>query len=319
MHSTLTQILDRLVIRMACAAQSQPGLFPANIEQARELLRQPDFLSDALVPAPELKWISPNYFQFPSLISTPWPENNMVRGKFFPLAKNWPGQPTVILVHGWNDEFGYSIRHSFQAPRLCRAGFNVAMLELPYHLHRRPRAAGAVNDFLSEDLFCTIQAAQQAFTDIRAMVAWLSAQGCAQINLWGVSLGGWLSGLVLAHEDKISGAVLNVPVARMDRVIEELAFCAPLRRSLQGHSLDFEKLNLRARRPKISPENILIIEAQDDLFSPPESIEEFWLAWNQPEIWRIRHAHISGLFSIPMTHRIIKWLLEKRLSRGGKS
>ncbi len=304
------------MINLACAAQPEACTFQPHCEEAHELLSHPDLLS-APVSAPEkVKWTSEQEFEFPSAVTSPWPENDVVYAKLQKCGEHWQEKPTVVLVHGWNDEIGYALRHPYQARLFLKAGINVAMIELPYHLKRRPRRAGAVNDFLSEDLRCTVLAAKQAVMDIRALLAWLREQGCSETGLMGVSLGGWLTGLVTTHDANVSFAVMNVPVARMDRVVKELAFTEPIRRSLKlaeskNLTVDFDGLNLRAFRPKAPVDKILIIEAVDDLFACKEAIEEFWAAWGKPEIWRVRHAHITGLFSPFLLRRQVKWVIAK--------
>lgn len=254
-------------------------------------------------------------FQFPSPIRSPWPENDIVYAKLQRTGDDWQRRPTIILIHGWNDEIGYALRHPYQARHFVKAGINAAMIELPYHLRRRPRRSGAVNDFLSENLYCTVLAVRQAVMDIRALLAWLREQGCQQTGLLGVSLGGWLTGLVSSHDDNVSFAVLNVPVARMDRVVNELPFTEPIRRSLRtagenNFAIKFDHLNLRCYKPRVPLDKILIIEAIYDLFACKEAIEEFWQAWGKPEIWRVKHAHITGLFAPGLLKRQVEWCRE---------
>lgn len=306
---------------MACAAQPAAGTYQANCEEAHALISSPDLIGGTVVSPSTVTWTSDEEFEFPSAITSPWPENNVVYAKLQKCSENWQGKPTVILIHGWNDEWGYALRHPYQAKRFLKAGINVAMIELPYHLKRRPRRAGAVNDFLSEDLRSTVLAAKQAVMDIRMLLAWLREQGCRETGLLGVSLGGWLTGLVATHDANVSFAILNVPVSRMDRVVNELAFTEPIRRSLllaeaKRFTINFDHLNLRSFQPKPPLDRILIIEAVDDLFASKEAIEEFWAAWGNPEIWRVRHAHITGLFSPFLLNRQVKWLAAKLNGRG---
>jgi hypothetical protein len=35
---------------------------------------------------------------------------------------------------------------------------------------------------------------------------------------------------------------------------------------------------------------------------------ELWQRWGQPEIWRLPHGHISGLFVPGLTGRVFDWL-----------
>lgn len=310
MHPLITKPIDRLIIRLACNAQPKPGRFPPRIDEARALLREPDFFGGP-VTVPDLKWSSTHDFQFPSPVASPWPETKTVYGKMYRCGENWADNPTVVLVHGWNDDLGYHFRHRYLAKQLLQAGINSAMVELPYHMQRRPSSPEAVQDFISEDLYCNMLAARQAVADIRSTVAWLDAQGCKRIGLWGVSLGGWLTGLTVSHDDLVRFALLQIPAARMDQVVMTAPFCAPVRHGLKGDTFDFSQLNLRSYLPKVSRDNLLMIEAEHDLFVSKEAIEELWDLWGRPEIWRLPHAHISILVSLSTLKRGVGWISDR--------
>jgi pimeloyl-ACP methyl ester carboxylesterase len=309
----MAQLIDRVIISRACAAQAKPGLHAPRCEEAMELLKHTDFFCDFARPASEIKWITPTQLQFTSQVYQPWEEANVVHAQMFRGEGDWQKKPTILLIHGWNDEFGYRYQYPLFARKLVRAGMNAVLMELPFTLQRRPRKTGAVNDFISEDLFCTVQAARQSICDVRSIVRWLSEQGCQRLGLWGVSLGGWISGLILAHEPLIEMGVLVVPITRMDLAIANLDFCAPLRRTLENVSFDFEKINLRSYEPKVARDKMLFIEAEHDLFADKEAIEELGRIW-QPEIWRIPHGHITALFSLPLMNRTVKWIEGKMLA-----
>ncbi|MDB6028545.1 MAG: hypothetical protein JWM68_4768, partial [Verrucomicrobiales bacterium] len=298
------------IINRACAAQAIPGSHLPLAEEAIELLKHNDFFCDFAKPPSELLWLSDTRLQFTSQVYTPWQEANIVHAQLFRCPGKWQEKPTVVLVHGWNDEFGYRYQYPIFARKLVRAGINAAMIELPFTLQRRPRSRAAVNDFISEDLFCTVQAARQSICDVRALLGWLSAQGCKQLGLWGVSLGGWISGLILAHEPLVDLGVLVVPITRMDVAIKNLDFCAPLRRSLENVAFDFKKLNLLTLPTKASEKDLLFIEAEHDLFADKAAIEELAEIW-RPEIWRVQHGHITTLFSLPLMTRTVRWIAEK--------
>jgi len=203
-----------------------------------------------------------------------------------------------------------------------------------------------------------LEAARQSLADTRALLGWLKAQGSARVGLWGISLGAWLTGLLIcspnppfvsppalrtaATEDEPTAmlqgakapgvaerasstsqsaaaskaespsepefAVLLTPVARMDQAIENLPFCHSIRDSLQSTSFGLEPLNLVSRVPAIPPQNILIVESRYDLFAPVETIEQLWVAWGQPEIWRLPHGHISVLLSPKVLGRAVEWV-----------
>jgi hypothetical protein len=61
-----------------------PGRHEPHAEEAAALLEHPDFFCDFAQSPSDLKFTDQRIFQFQSQISTPWDENNLVRGK---LAK----------------------------------------------------------------------------------------------------------------------------------------------------------------------------------------------------------------------------------------
>jgi hypothetical protein len=61
-------------------------------------------------------------------------------------------------------------------------------------------------------------------------------------------------------------------------------------------------------QPVIPKENILLIQGRHDLFVESEQTGELWQKWDQPEIWRLPHGHISWLFAPGITSRMLNWL-----------
>jgi pimeloyl-ACP methyl ester carboxylesterase len=278
-------------------------------EEAASLLRNKQYLSFSAESPKDIQFKSATDFSFTSAVVTPWAENNLVHGKLFKAGSRWRERASVVLVHGWNGELGYRYQFPALAWRLARAGLNVAMLELPYHAQRKPRNTTAITNFISHDLFRMAEATRQATSDVRSLVAWLHGQAAPSISLWGISLGAWLAGLVACHEPRVNIVVLMSPVVRMDRAVAELPFCEPVRRSLEQAHLPLDAFNLISYRPLPSPENILLIESRFDLFASVETVEELWRAWGQPNIWRLRHGHISILASPLVMERTVRWLV----------
>jgi hypothetical protein len=269
--------------------------------KARDLFDQPD------LPRIGCPFHEETRLLYHSPVATRFPENNIVVGRWHAAGENWRACPTVILLHGWNAALCYRYIFPVMAAGLRRQGVNVAMIELPYHMHRRPAGAGAA-DFISSDVERTVEAARQAVADVRVLCDWFLSQGVPAAGVWGFSLGAWLAGLAIMAEPRLGFAVLTTPIARIDRVIAELPFCEPVRRSLENLNFDFGHLNLCSRRPLVAPEKILIMESQHDLFAPVETVEELWEAWGRPEIWRLQHGHISVLASPWIMRRAIRWI-----------
>jgi dienelactone hydrolase len=308
MRGALAKPLDWCAIQLARLNVRDARVTGGLAAKAQALLEYSDFFGGNVVAPRDFRFVTKRTFQFASPAPSPWKRNNTVHGRLYTVSKSWLDEPTVILLHGWNAQTAYRTLFPHLARRLVRRGVNVAMFELPYHCRRKPRGKGAARNFLSGDLVHVAQAARQSMADARALIAWLKEQGSARIGLWGISLGAWLSGMLACTEPQVDFAVLMTPVARMDRLIAEADFCAPIRRSLGGAKLRLDSMNLTAHRPTVAPENILIVASEHDLFAPIETIEELCEAWGVSELWRPRHGHISVLMSMPVMERIIGWV-----------
>jgi pimeloyl-ACP methyl ester carboxylesterase len=306
MSRFICQLIDRWVIRAAAARLRRATGADAHFEEARRLLESPDFFGEK-TPAAQITFTGGKNFQFPSPVVTACAENNLVTGRISRCGKHWRKRPGVVLLHGWNDRWVYRYRFPWLAQRFNRRGINSVMFELPYHYKRRPRQ-GAVRNFISADLGRTMEAAHQALAEINSVVNWFLEQGCPRVSLMGFSLGAWLGGLAACYNPKVSCAVFITPVSRMDRMIEEAAFCEPIRQSLKGKALDLTGLNLASHKPKLTRAFMLMVAAEHDLFVPAETTQELWDAWGNPELWSAPHGHISILASTSMMKRASKWL-----------
>jgi alpha-beta hydrolase superfamily lysophospholipase len=58
------------------------------------------------------------------------------------------------------------------------------------------------------------EAVAQAIAEIRALTGWLLQEGCPAVALWGVSMGGWLAGLTVCRDARLSAVVMTVPTVR---------------------------------------------------------------------------------------------------------
>ena len=235
-------------------------------------------------------------------------------GRLYRCAEHWQERPVVILLDG-NPAIGYNTGFPLIARRFNCAGFNVSLLVAPYQLQRRPRRP------IEENCLEFAQAVAQYVAEIRALTGWLLDEGCPSVALLGFSFGGWLAGLTVCSDTRIACAVLTVPGVRMRcsqpvvwrRVRETLQALRPAQ-----EAMDTTRLNLTLSTPVIPKENILLIEGIHDLFAEREPIEELWQKWQQPEIWRLPHGHVSAQFVLGLMGRVLRWL-SPRLEAGRKN
>ena len=279
----------------------------SGVLKAEELLAQPDFLK---VPdeIPKLNRAPDGSFQFASQIPTAASRNDTVHGRLFLCGELWATRPLVILVHGWNAELHYLYIMPGIARALNRKGLNVALIELPYHLQRRPHEKNGMRDFISDDLPGMLLATRQAISDIHSLGRWAQAQGCKNVGVWGFSLGAWLAGLYLCQNALPAAAVLTTPISNLARGIEELSFCHPIRSSCSGSEIDLRPLNLTQHQPLIPPAAIQLVESSYDLFVPSETYAHLAATWNLPGWEKQPQGHISVLTSRKAMKQSIDWL-----------
>ena len=291
------------------AAQALPcGKFDATrLERAAEILATGD-LWKLPAPTPLIAAVADGQFHFASAVTTPSAKNNVVHGQILRVNGAWQTKPLVILVHGWNAELHYLYVLPRVARTLVRRGFNAALLELPYHLQRRPARDSAVRDFISDDLHSMLMATRQSLADIDALVRWARAQGCHAVAVWGFSLGAWLAGLYLCRSSLASHAVLTTPIIDLAQAVRELSFCHPIRAAIGERSIDLSPLNLTAHRPKIPAESICACQCEYDQFVPGESYDQLFASWGNLARLRLPQSHISVLLSRSATNATIDWL-----------
>ena len=77
--------------------------------------------------------------RFPSPVTTPDPENNVVHAEYFAPSGAGPRRPAVIVLHILGADFPLS---RYMAARLADRGVGALFVKLPYYGERRP-APGA--------------------------------------------------------------------------------------------------------------------------------------------------------------------------------
>ena len=305
MIAPLAKFIDWSALQMAYALV---GLTHAPkpkwiLEQSLQFLSGPDFIPAASDPA-RIEVVGPENFNF----STPRPgrieENNIVYGRLYRCGVPWQDRPVIILLDG-GPAIGYLTAFPLLARRFNRAGFNVALLVAPYELQRRPRRP------FEWDCLEFAHAMAQNVAEIRALTGWLLDEGCSSVGLLGFSFGGWTAGLTTCSDARIASAVLTVPRVRLS--CSQPVVWRRIQNTLQSlrpaqEAMDTTKLNLILSTPVIPKENILLIDGIHNLFGEWQWMEDLWQKWEQPEIWRLPHGHISALLVPGLTGRVLRWL-----------
>lgn len=315
MNEFFAKAVDYLVLALAETMHAEPGPRPPRADEARAMLERSDFFTPDVAPA-ELVFSSETDFHFESPVAWGTEANRVVHGKLFRAGSSLTARPVVVLVHGWNDEVGYRLRQPQIARSLNRRGLHCAMLELPFHMHRRPEAPPAIRDFISADLAAMIGATHQALAEHRALFGFLEKSGCSRIGLWGYSLGGWLAGLLACHDARVDSLVIGTPMSDIEATVGQLGFCRSVRHSLRREPVELASLNLTSHRPLVPLDRLLLCVGEYDQFIPAESLEALWHAWGRPERRIEPHGHMTILASNRILRETEEWLERKLVRRG---
>jgi dienelactone hydrolase len=172
---------------------------------------------------------------FPSVITTPHPENNVVYGSLFRAPRLKGGREdrrrAVVVLPQWNAD---AEGHVGLSRLLARFGVNALRLSMPYHDRRMPPVLQRADFIVSSNVGRTLQVCRQAVVDARRAVAWLAREGYERIGILGTSLGSCLAMLTAAHEPLVRAEALNHISRYFADVVWEGLSTEHVRASLDG-------------------------------------------------------------------------------------
>jgi hypothetical protein len=150
---------------------------------------------------------------FTSAVRSPWPQNNLVRARYFPEAG---ARAAVVVLPQWNAGWD---AHVGICRWLNRLGMSALKMSLPYHDRRAVEGRHRDNFLVSPNIGLTLQANRQAVTDVRRCLRWLEGQGYARLGLVGTSIGSAIACIAAAHDPAVrAGAFLHVSTSFGDVV-----------------------------------------------------------------------------------------------------
>jgi dienelactone hydrolase len=205
---------------------------------------------------------------FPSALTTPHPENNLVWARFFAATDK---KRAVVVMPQWNSDAG---GHIGLSKLFAKVGVSALRLSLPYHDRRMPSELTRADYIVSSNVARTLQVCRQAVMDARRALWWLRDQGYERLGLVGTSLGSCLAMLTASHEPLVRVQALNHVSPFFADVVWRGLSTAHVRAGLDGH---IELDTLRELWRPISPwsylersrgKRTLLIYAKYDLTFP---------------------------------------------------
>jgi len=244
------------------------------------------------------------------------------------LVEHWMHEParslaTVVALHGFSmgyprlDAFALFATHCFQA------GFDVALLTLPFHGARTPATARFSGEhFAIPDVVRLNDAVRRAIYEIHVVVSWLRERTDAPVGLLGLSLGGYLSALMAGLRSDLDFVIPMVPPVCMGDLAWR--FFSRSRRYRGTDAAAFTRDELRTAYRVHSPltyarrvdkARMLILAGRGDQIVPPDHPHALWRHWEQPQIhwfsgshlapfrrgrlWTVIHEHLRRCVEVP--------------------
>jgi hypothetical protein len=126
-------------------------------------------------------------------------------------------RPCAVLLHGYMAGVYAIEERVWPVRQLFDSGMDVVISVLPFHGPRRSEARGIRPPaFPSSDPRFTIEGLRQLVRDHTALFDYLLAGRVSSLGVMGMSLGGYGSALLATLDDRLSFAVLLIPLAAIE-------------------------------------------------------------------------------------------------------
>jgi len=246
-------------------------------------------------------------------------ENHTVHAKIY-HPRNAPSRATVILLHGWT-KGDYIWESRLLIPWMTtQLGCSVVGLAFPYHASRSPSQARFSGEyFLSGDMIRTLEAIRQSVIDTRSLMNWLESEENTPIGLVGISLGAFITYLLLTTDDRPAFAVPIMGHGELVYGADDVTLLKNVNQDIQAQGIDLhdnpqltQPLTALQMQPLISPERILPINGLYDMIVSPQRAKVLFEAWHIPEVVWLPGGHFS-ILSMPkmrdaIAEFVAKWV-----------
>jgi hypothetical protein len=225
-----------------------------------------------------------------------------------------PEAPWLVCLHGLGTGIPTADFRAFRAPDVREwLGINVVLPVLPRHGPRRIRRT-SIDEFLSHDLVAALLGVSQAAWDIRSLLGWIRQQpGGDRIALHGISLGGYMTGLVAGLEE-VDVAIAGVPVVDIPALFEahvpdDLRPQAATRGLLGPMTSEvFSVVSPLTFPARVPHDGRAVYGGLGDRMSTPEQAVALWQHWEEPAACWFQGNHVASMF-----HRQVRSFVGSRL------
>jgi len=222
------------------------------------------------------------------------------------LVEHWIHEPprgraTIVGLHGFS--MGYPRIDAFAlfAAQCFEAGFDVALVTLPFHGPRTPPDARFSGErFAMPQVARLNEAVRQAIYEIHVVTSWLRQQTGGRVGLLGLSLGGYLAALMAGLRPDLDFVIPMVPPVCFGDLAWRFFSQSRYYRGEQSAAFSHEELRAmyRVHSPLtyarcVERSRLLILAGRGDQIVPPEHPHALWRHWGEPEIYWFSGSHLA--------------------------
>ncbi|MGC8832602.1 MAG: alpha/beta hydrolase family protein [Armatimonadota bacterium] len=263
---------------------------------------------------------------FPSLVRTPYPENNTVCAFYYALRTSRP-RPAVVVLHAYKE------KHSDLERKLCRVlirrGMNCLLVVLPYHFGRTPPGVRSGELFVTSDLDHTAESLRQSAADTILAVSWLRQRrevDAGRIGLVGISLGAIVCQLVMGVDRRISAGVALLGGGDLGEILWNSIATVGVKQRLLALGISKEQVRRKlavvdplSYAKENYPRRVLMINAARDTVVPTSCALRLWNELGRPPIIWLNTNHFGFAFAADKVFRVCAGYLAVCFEGGSRS
>jgi pimeloyl-ACP methyl ester carboxylesterase len=222
-------------------------------------------------------------------------------------AQHWRHEdgprPTLVVVHGFGASPAWFNVAFFSLRTVFANGWDVLLYTLPFHGGRRTSRGVNGIDLLRFGMAHLSEAMLHAIHDLRVFIDRLFETGAPRVGITGLSLGGYVSGLAAAVEDRLDFAVPNAAVVWLPPLLDAWFPASVTTKALRaafGVDRDLLERALALHSPLnyaplLPRDRLMVIAGLGDRLAPPEQSLMLWEHWERPELHWFPGSHVIHL------------------------
>lgn len=241
---------------------------------------------------------------FPSAISSPYPENDVVPIRYFLPAEGDGPFPAVVVLHYWGAS-DLRIERTLSLD-LARKGVASVIVTLPYHMGRAPKGTRSGELAVQPDPERLRATMVQAVADVRRAADFLQSRpeiDKTRLAITGTSLGSIVSSLTVSVDDRFRSAAFMLGGADLAHILWHSSKVVAQRDAMRSRGFTEERL--RAALTPVEPltylphrkpfKSLIVAGKFDTVIPPPDTLKLQNALKDNATIW-LDTGHYGGIF-----------------------